>query len=195
MLKMFLYLLFGRVFSRTFAIGDAVGGAISSAIPIAAHYLPEWAATMNDLLWQVPIFALTGALILRLLCAPYELWREERLRADGLDASPAFDQWQRVNHLRLFQAACLWNGHNPPARANIQMPAASEAIFAVLAETLEAFLKHGHDTAPEVELAGLREKLASRGYVANRSLKVSRELLQCLALKMGEQPKFLFPDV
>ncbi len=76
----------GRAFSRSLGLGDLAGSLVGNAATVWVHYDPRWQSALADLRWQVPIFALGGALALRLLVAPYELWKQQKDRADAAEA-------------------------------------------------------------------------------------------------------------
>ena len=41
---------------------------------------------MIDLAWQIPVFGLAGAMAWRIIVAPYELWKEQKSRADRAES-------------------------------------------------------------------------------------------------------------
>ncbi|WP_157083163.1 hypothetical protein [Novosphingobium lentum] len=78
----YAFLWLKRSFHRSFGIGDAIAGGIGSAANIGLHFHPSWQSKMTEMAWQIPLFGLAAALLWRLLIAPYELWKEQKDRAD-----------------------------------------------------------------------------------------------------------------
>ncbi|MGQ3101620.1 MAG: hypothetical protein ACT6Q5_07760 [Sphingopyxis solisilvae] len=67
---------------------------------------------MSDSLWMVPIWALAGAGLFRLLfAAPYELWRQEKERADS--ATLAIEALGMGRQLRFLNAGFQFNYATP----------------------------------------------------------------------------------
>lgn len=82
---------------------------------------------MNDLLWQIPVYALAGTMLYRLLVTPYEMWKEQKERADRAEAGTlagpvAASLWGQINPLQLYQAACLWVEKVPPDGPDVAVP-------------------------------------------------------------------------
>ena len=65
-----------------------LGGA-TTVLALVAHYIPAWAKLVNDYEWQIVqlVAALWAAtIVVRLLRAPYVMWRDQRQRIEILDA-------------------------------------------------------------------------------------------------------------
>ena len=72
-----------QAFALTWGWGDTISGLLGSAVPIAAHFFPQWGQRVSESLWMTPIWGLATAAFFRfLLVAPYELWKQERAKAD-----------------------------------------------------------------------------------------------------------------
>jgi len=72
----------GRAFLPAIGRGDLLGSLLGNAGTVWAQLDPSWASTMRDIAWQVPVFALAGVMLLRLVTSPYFLWRDERRKAE-----------------------------------------------------------------------------------------------------------------
>ena len=70
-----------RALHKSLGLGDFAGSVLGNLLTVVAHLVPAFSSTANDLLWQIPIYGLAGALLLRILSAPKELWNEEHHRA------------------------------------------------------------------------------------------------------------------
>lgn len=71
-----------RPLSRSVGQGDLAGSLIGNLVTVWIHLDPRWETAVSDVLWQIPVFALAGAMALRLLYAPYEVWLDQKRRAD-----------------------------------------------------------------------------------------------------------------
>ena len=85
------------------------------AVGVASYFIPKMAAWETFVSgWQAATFVLGSIVLLRLLLAPYWLYKE---KADALAVSTANAQglagWQGIDPLRLDQAAWLWCGQCP----------------------------------------------------------------------------------
>ncbi|RYG56654.1 hypothetical protein EON80_29130 [bacterium] len=64
-------------------MGETISGLAASAIPISAHFFPDWGEAIDGDLWLIPVWGLAAAAAFRLLfSSPFELWKEEKERAD-----------------------------------------------------------------------------------------------------------------
>jgi hypothetical protein len=72
----FLRLWFRQAFKRSISLGDLWGSLAGNIISIFLQFRPEFQPMLKDLLWQIPIFSMAGAMAFRLMIAPYELWKE-----------------------------------------------------------------------------------------------------------------------
>lgn len=96
-----------RSFHRGIGVGDAIGGLLGNVVTFVAHVTPWGQSEMTDLAWQIPVFALAGAMMLRLFSTPYEMWREQKDRADGLQS--LIDRVGEQRALQFNRAVFLWN--------------------------------------------------------------------------------------
>lgn len=87
----YLSLWVRRAFHRSFGIGDFVSSVVGNAATVAVHFHPAWKTNMIDLAWQIPVFGLAGAMAWRILVAPYELWKEQKARADAASTGLPLD--------------------------------------------------------------------------------------------------------
>jgi hypothetical protein len=87
---MFVNLWLRRAFTRSISLGDLAGSLIGNGINVFLQFNPDYAPVMKDLIWQIPVYAMAGAMAYRLLIAPYELWKEagDRVSLLTADSSP-----------------------------------------------------------------------------------------------------------
>jgi len=76
-LRTYIWRWLGAAFSHALGVIDlwaGLGGAVVAGI---AHFLPqEQAAELNSLAWQVPLWALGVVMLVRIVLAPYWLYRD-----------------------------------------------------------------------------------------------------------------------
>lgn len=79
-----------RAFSRALGPADLLSGVAGAALGVVARLNPQLAPAMNELLWQVPLWALAAAMAVRLLLAPYWIWLDDQksIAALGDKAAP-----------------------------------------------------------------------------------------------------------
>ena len=72
---------------------DLWTGLAASILGVAAHFLPDGEAAITALAWQVPLWALGLVMLVRLILAPYWMWKEDQ--ASRAIDSPAwvFPDW------------------------------------------------------------------------------------------------------
>ncbi len=70
-------LWFRRAFTESLGAVDLWTGLVSAALGLADHYLPRL-QIMNSLGWEIPLWVLAGVLLVRLLVAPYWIWKEQQ---------------------------------------------------------------------------------------------------------------------
>lgn len=80
-----------RAFHRSLGIGDFISSVVGNAVTVAVHFHPAWRSSVSDLVWQIPVFGLAGAMAWRIIVAPYELWKEQKARADAAAAGLHLD--------------------------------------------------------------------------------------------------------
>jgi hypothetical protein len=64
------------VFKKSWGVYDSLGTLFGGLCPLIAKLVPEWESAMNHLVWQIPLCALGGLLVVRIIAAPYLLDRE-----------------------------------------------------------------------------------------------------------------------
>lgn len=78
-----------RAFGQSINKGDYFSSVAGSVVTVITHYLsPDAAHSLSALAWQVPLWGLAAAMALRLVLAPYELWKEQKGRAENAEALP-----------------------------------------------------------------------------------------------------------
>lgn len=65
-----------KAFKKSWTVWDSLGTALGSLCPLIGHYLPRLESIMNHLVWQIPLGAFCGLVLVRLICAPYWLYKE-----------------------------------------------------------------------------------------------------------------------
>jgi hypothetical protein len=78
---------FRHVRRDALGLTDLVGSLSASVLGVAAHFVP-WAKSMLEALaWQIPLWALGGVLVSRLVVAPYRIWKEDQAEIARLKAT------------------------------------------------------------------------------------------------------------
>lgn len=72
-----------RSLHRGFGTADFLGGLAGSAATVWAHFDPRWQWVVN--LWWIPIVALAGGMLFRLIVTPFEMLAEAHRRADAAE--------------------------------------------------------------------------------------------------------------
>ena len=126
---------------------------------------------------------------------PYRLWREGRAPPSGADPLH-LAIWDQVPVLKLYEAACLWDGQEPPGSPNGQLPGGARALLAMLMRAvLDQRIPIDTSTMSEAEKA--LNSLSLMGIdrpTVTRETEVARGSLIRYAKASGERPAFLFPD-
>lgn len=171
---------------------DAVAAAWGVGIGIAGHFWPQSLITQNA--WLIPALGLASLVIVRVFAAPYELWSEQKDRADALEQDePLYSSWDDLIAFRLFQAASLWGEKAPPTRYEDGLYPCCEPILQSLVYAVEKqIIAIYNDTYGSIwhsipTVDGRKE--------VPPSISVSRDALLQYALQMKQRPKFLFKDV
>ena len=75
-------------FTHSIGVVDLWTGLITAALSIVDHYLPGL-QLMTSYGWQIPVWALTAVMAVRLLLAPYWIWKEDQQKKshDSADAA------------------------------------------------------------------------------------------------------------
>lgn len=158
------------------------------------------------------LIAAAGLFIINLLfVAPYQLWLEQKERADraeaGVVASKAETRivaatWAQIDPLQIYQAACLWVGKAPPDGPDVALPA--DASFwlhrlrdAVAKKRLPIYRDKDGLKYQMMYLATAQLHGVAMGKVIPRvpsDTELGRADLAAFAESIGERPAFLFGD-
>lgn len=65
--------------------GDLAASVAGNALTVAVQFVPTWRTTLNDLAWQIPVYGLVGVFLWRLALAPYDMWKDQKDRADSAE--------------------------------------------------------------------------------------------------------------
>lgn len=87
-----------RAFRHSLGLADLLASLAGSAVAVFAHFEPEAGRAFEPLLWQVPLWAAAAVVTLRLLLAPYWIWREDQAALEAL--REARDAKQRAREVR-----------------------------------------------------------------------------------------------
>jgi hypothetical protein len=74
--------LIKTAFSRSLGQIDLWTGAFASILGLVDHYLPQ-ANIMTSYAWMIPVWALALVMLVRLLLAPYWMWKGDRAESDA----------------------------------------------------------------------------------------------------------------
>lgn len=140
------------------------------------------------------VLSLLGIFVVYVIDRKTALLKQTRLTAKEWQAgeeiarqiiTPAYEAWDEVEELELFQAACLWAEIEPA------LPVSSGEPYARLRMLKEAIRKR--ELYP---FGNLREALNLRAgrYTPNVHTVVTRKSLRDFAEKRGHRPLFLFPE-
>src|ERR1051326_4367365 len=84
-----------RTFAGPWGHASLWGSILPLLIPAALKFirpLHKYDATMNDLIWEVPLVVFMALAVIRFFIAPWSIYRDERARAEAAEAKqhPAF---------------------------------------------------------------------------------------------------------
>ena len=71
-------------FRHSWGITDYIGPVAGIIIAYLLPRYPQWGSTLIELTWQIPLGILGGLVIVRLLLAPYWMYKESRQRIKAL---------------------------------------------------------------------------------------------------------------
>ena len=142
---------------------------------------------------------------LRILIAPYELWKEQKDRADTLpEERQPFDirLWSNQDVLRLYQAACLWVEKSPPTSSDEPIPDEARPILQRLKRAITSKELPFHDDADEKKwlwtcaqpLSMVLGVKASAPIEISNDTEINKAGLIAYAQLSNERPKFLFGE-
>lgn len=143
----FIHLWLWGALRRSVGLGDFIAGIVGNIVTVILHFYPAYEAAMKDLLWQIPIYGLAGAMAWRLMIVPYELWKE----AMATPASNVADDVEREYQIeRAKQRAILEADVERSRRSN---SVANKLFNPTLADAAEKIVK---DRQAEEEAARVR---------------------------------------
>ena len=111
-----------------------------------------------------------------------------------------YSDWDDIDPLALYQIANLWAGKEPmdtkatEGSAHTMMIRLSEAIRTRKLKIAEVHGENGNKTA-EAFLHGAALRQMKPNELADRDIRISRDKLKAYAERIGEKPKFLYPEV
>ncbi len=82
----FYWLWLSTAFRHSIWRGDGVAFLLGIAIPIARNAVPNWESVMNELTWQIPLGVFGSIVLVRLILAPYWLYKEKVKEINRLSA-------------------------------------------------------------------------------------------------------------
>lgn len=190
------------ILSGSLSKGDFISSVAGGIVTVASHFLsPIHAHSLAEWGWHIPVVGLAAAMALRLLAAPYEMWREQKERADALPPEQRpFDVslWDEVNQFLIYQAACLWIEKSPPASVDRDIPYAAIVALQRIKEGLARVAKRRQFEAAgpgnEWVIPFLMALIGPKKEEINNSLLVDRGTLKECAKELGERPRFLFAE-
>lgn len=77
-------LIFKKVFKLRFEASDFLSGLSVAIMGAIDHFKPELGLDMELLSWQAPLIALGAAFAIRIITAPYFIWREQNEKCKEL---------------------------------------------------------------------------------------------------------------
>ena len=72
-------------FWHPFGIADGLSTALGILLPIIAKSNPRWGSAMSDLIWQIPLAAMSTLVVARLVLSPYWLYEQREQTALGTE--------------------------------------------------------------------------------------------------------------
>lgn len=81
--------------------GDFIASVAGNSLTIASQLVPGWPKGVTDLIWQVPIYGLAAAILWRFVSAPYEMWKELKVRGDVAEAQAGISERPEQRAARL----------------------------------------------------------------------------------------------
>lgn len=82
----FYWLWLKTAFRRSVGPIDLWSGLAGVILNGVGHYVPWVEQAMGNLSWQIPLWAAAAIVVVRLLMAPYWIWRDQKQRLDDLEA-------------------------------------------------------------------------------------------------------------
>ena len=116
----------------SFGLADGIGFVLGIAIPVVIHFVPRWETAMSNLAWQIPLGIFSTIFLIRLILAPYWIYKQQEVEISGLEGKLASlqneleeERNQRKPILTLvspINAAILWDETNKKVMARINLP-------------------------------------------------------------------------
>jgi hypothetical protein len=78
--------ILSTAFHHSWGAFDTVSTLLGVLIPIVAKLHPEWESAMSNLVWQIPLAALSMLFLVRLILAPYWIYSERDKEAARVEA-------------------------------------------------------------------------------------------------------------
>jgi hypothetical protein len=76
---------FAVAFKHPFGVADGISTALGILLPIIGRLHPKWTAGVGDLAWQVPLTAFLALVGIRLILAPYWIYRNREDQAKNAE--------------------------------------------------------------------------------------------------------------
>ena len=157
----FLWRLVGTALSRSFGTADLISGALGA---LAAYLFRDSPDIMSDLAWQIPLYSLAAVTLIRLVAAPYWMWREEREEVTALSRGfrkpqleivferrgSAFEHEETVQGvtLRRFRVGVRHSGRESVQRVQIELRTIAPQADPPIPVPLLLHLMHDDERAP-----------------------------------------------
>jgi len=68
-------------------MADGLSTALGILLPLIAKFNPRWGSAMSDLIWQIPLTAMSTFFVVRLVLSPYWLYEQREQAALGIEDS------------------------------------------------------------------------------------------------------------
>ena len=84
-LRRFFWLWLQTAFRHAFGRADAIAGFLGMSLPALARLNSEWRDALAELSWQIPLGLFGGLFVVRLVLAPYWMYREVQSQQEQVE--------------------------------------------------------------------------------------------------------------
>ena len=100
-----------RTFFQSLGWGDGIASVAGSIATVITHYLDQKTATSVTVwAWEIPVWGMAAAMALRIVVAPFEMWREQKTK--GADTETKLQSALALKpQIELTIDSVIWGGH------------------------------------------------------------------------------------
>ncbi|MHB1564481.1 MAG: hypothetical protein ACYCXP_10380 [Leptospirillum sp.] len=74
----YYWLVLRTAWKHAFGYADLISSSVGAMLAVIIHFSPKWKQLLTGVLWQIPIWILATVAIVRLISAPFWLWKIDR---------------------------------------------------------------------------------------------------------------------